>query len=217
MRSISLVFVVGLFAASLLTPGATRVASAQDTMPTAADLPIAPDPALCLVEPRPVDFFEQFLGTPAATPSGAGVAELEGTIDAFVPPEGDPADAATVDAVVATAVEITACFNAGDLLGAFALYTDAMIESLAAEDPLPQEEFDVMAASPVAMPAEERERVLAVRDVVILPDGRAGGFVDFEFAGGYLETQYAVLVEQDGRWLVDEILLYAPSEGTPTP
>ncbi|MBA2595415.1 MAG: hypothetical protein H0V00_02200, partial [Chloroflexia bacterium] len=50
-----------------------------------------------------------------------------------------------------------------------------------------------------------------------LPDGRAGGFVDFAFAGGYRETQYVVLTQEGERWLVDEILLFAPLEGTPAP
>ncbi len=226
MRSIPvLVLIVGLAVASLLTPEATPLARAQEATPTAADLPVAPDPALCQVEPRPLAFFEQYVGTPAAMPDATpnatpiedGAAAVEGTVDAFVPPEGEPADPATVDALVATAVEIVACFNAGDLPRAFALYTDDLIASFAAADPLPQEDFDIMAATPVAVPAEEHERVLAVRDAVILPDGRAGAFVDFAFAGGYLETQYVVLMQEGGRWLVDEILLFAPLEATPVP
>ncbi len=222
MRAIpKLVVMGGLVFASLITPGITPLAGAQDATPTAADLPITPDPSLCQVEPRPLEFFAQFLGTPAATPGGEGAsegtAEAEGTMDEFVPPEGEPADAATVDAVVATAVEATACFNAGDLSRAFALFTDNLIASFATEDPLPQEDFDIMAASPVPLPADQLETVLAVRDVIVLPDGRAAGFIDFEFEGENRETQYVVLIQEGDRWLVDEILLFAPMEGTPVP
>lgn len=170
-----------------------------------------------MVEPRPLAFFEQYVGTPAGTPSDAGAADVEGTLDSFVPPEGQPADPETVDAVVATAVEIVACFNAGDLPRAFALYSDNLIEDFAAADPLPQEELDVMAATPTAAPDDQRSSVLAVRDVMLLDDGRVGGFVDFAFETGYLETQYVILTQEGDRWLVDEILLFAPSEATPTP
>jgi hypothetical protein len=217
MRGVSIVvLVVSLIATSLMAQVVVPSAYAQEGM-TVADLPITPGPELCMVEPRPLAFFEQYLGTPDATPSGEGAAEMEGSLDSFVPPEGQPADPETVDAVVATAVEIVACFNGGDLRRAFALYTDALIESFAAEDPLPQEEFDLMAGTPTAAPEDQRSSVLAVRDVVLLDDGRVGGFVDFEFEDGYLETQYAILVQEGDRWLVDEILLFAPAAATPAP
>jgi hypothetical protein len=207
-----LVLFAGLLVPSLLTPAV----QAQEGV-TAADLPITPGPERCLVEPRPLAFFEQYLGTPGATSSGEGAAEMERSLDSFVPPEGQPADPETVDAVVATAVEIVACFNGGDLRRAFALYSDTLIESFAAAEPLPQEEFDAMAGTPTAAPEDQRSSVLAVRDVVLLDDGRVGGFVDFEFENGYLETQYAILVQEEDRLLVDEILLFAPAAATPTP
>ncbi|MDQ3225401.1 MAG: hypothetical protein M3Q50_02055 [Chloroflexota bacterium] len=215
----------GLAVVGLLMPGATMLASAQEATPAAAELPVAPDPSLCQVEPRPLAFFEQYVGTPtamaAATPEATPIEEgadaVEGTMEGFVPPVGQAADPETVDAVVATAVEVVACFNAGDLPRAFALYTDDLIDVFAGAEPLPQEQFDIMAATPAAVPVEAREQVLAIREVVILPDGRAGGFVDFAFAGGYRETQYVVLTQEGERWLVDEILLFAPLEGTPAP
>ncbi|MBW3634629.1 MAG: hypothetical protein KY456_16540 [Chloroflexi bacterium] len=216
MRGVSiLVLVVSLFATSLIVPMGP-VAHAQEDM-TTADLPITPGPELCLVEPRPLEFFEQYVGTPDATPSDAGSEEFEGSLESFVPPAGQPAEPETVDAVVATAVEIVACFNGGDLPRAFALYSDNLIESFASEDPLPQAEFDAMAATPTAASEDQWSSVLAVRDVILLDDGRVGGFVDFEFAGGYRETQYAILVQEGDRWLVDEILLFAPIAATPTP
>ena len=217
MRWISmLALVVGVIVISVMAPGVTLVADAQDGM-TAADLPVTPVPELCLVEPRPLAFFEQYVGTPEATPSDAGSDEFEGSLDAFTPPEGQPADPETVDAVVATAIEVVACFNAGDLPRAFALYSDNLIEDFASADPLPQEEFDVMAATPAAAPEDQRSSILAVRDVVLLDDGRVGGFIDFEFEDGYRETQYAVLTMEGDRWFVDEILLFAPSLATPAP
>lgn len=212
--------IVVLIVCGLLAPGATPLARAQD-LPTAADLPVTADPALCQVAPRPIAFFEQYVGTPAAmadaTPGGEATAEAASTLDGFVPPTGEPADAATVDAVVATAIEVTACFNAGDILRAFALFSDNVITGFASEDPLAQADLDAMAAAPVPLPADQQESVLAIRDVIVLPDGRAAGFLDFEFVGDYRETQYVVLIEEGGRWLVDEILLFAPLEGTPAP
>jgi hypothetical protein len=201
---------------SLIAPGMTTGVRAQEGV-TAADLPITPGPELCTVEPRPLEFFAQYLGTPGATPSDAGSEQFEGSLESFVPPEGEPADPEMVDAVVATAVEIVACFNGGDIRRAFSLYSEDLIESFAAADPLPQEDFDAMAATPMAAPEDQRSTVLAVRDGTVLEDGRVGGFVDFEFEDGYRETQYAILVREGDHWLVDEILLFAPSEGTPTP
>jgi hypothetical protein len=192
------------------------VAQAQDGM-TVADLPITPGPELCLVEPRPLEFFEQYLGTPGATPSVEGAAEMGGSLDSFVPPEGQPADPETVDAVAATAVEIVACYNGGEVRRVFALYSNNLIESFASGDPLPQEEFDAMAATPTAVPEDQWSTVLAVREVILVDDGRVAGFVDFEFEDGYRETQYAILVEEGDRWLVDEILLFAPNTATPIP
>ena len=74
-----------------------------------------------------------------------------------------------------------------------------------------------MAATPQPVPEEQWSSILAVRDVVILPDGRAAAAVDFEFAEGFQETQYVIMAQMGDRWLVDEILHFAPLEATPAP
>jgi hypothetical protein len=171
-------------------------------------------------------FFEQFIGTPTAEQEAAMATMGEATPDpAFRMPEGEPADDATVDAVLATVWQLGACINAGDFWGRYAaLFTeDYFRRELERFGPIPEEELASMAASPVPLPAEFQVALLAIVDVRMLPDGRVAGLFDIQdpFAGGTEPSRfYWEFVQEDGRWLIDEQIMLGPVEpkqiGTPT-
>jgi hypothetical protein len=219
--SLSVVAAV-LIGLTVLSPVA--VVGAQEASP-AAGLG-APDPAECTVEPRPVAYFEQFIGTPSAEQQAAMAAMEEATPDpAFQMPEGEPADDATVDAVLETVWQLGACINAGDFWGRYAaLFTeDYFRREFERFGPIPKEELASMAASPVPLPAEFQVSLLAIVDVRMLPDGRVAGLFDVQdpFAGGTGPSRfYWEFVQKDGRWLIDEQIMLGPVDpdqiGTPT-
>ncbi len=189
--------VVALVSLALVGPG---LALAQDATPAAGAFPITPDPAECQVEARPREEFlamnaeatPEEMSTPAAT-----------TVEVQL---GEAADAETVAGVTATTREILACFNAGDFPRALSLFSDDAIRTLTEEDPLSEEELSaLLAATPEAVPAGQQSTLLAVTDVMELGDGRVGAFLvtTDPFVGP--DTVYLILVQEDGRWLIDEI------------
>jgi hypothetical protein len=219
---IVLVMLVTLLGVTVLSPVA--VVDAQEASPAARSG--APDPAECTVEPRPAGFFEQFIGTPTTEQEAAMAAAMEATPDpAFQMPEGEPADDATVAAVLETVWQLGACINAGDFFGRYAaLFTDEYFQrEVERFGPLPEEEVAAMAASPQPLPAEFQVALLAVVEVRMLPDGRVAGLFDIQdpFAGGAGPSRfYWEFVQEDGRWLIDEQIMLGPVEseqiGTPT-
>jgi hypothetical protein len=222
LRSGVSVVAVVLLALTALIPIAA--ASAQEASPAAGFA--APDPSACTVEPRPMSFFEQFIGTPSAAQDAAMAAMEEATPDqGFRMPEGEPADQATVDAVLETVRQLGACINAGDFWGRYAaLFTeDYFRREFETFGPIPEEERAFMAATPEALPAENRVALLAIVDVRTLPDGRVAGLFDVQdpFAEPPGPSRfYWEFVQEDGRWLIDEQIMLGPVEpdqiGTPT-
>ena len=188
---------------------------AQEASPTPITFPVTPDPALCRVAPRPIADFTRFLGTPGP-PAANSATPAASSSTTFVPPQGEPADPTTTAAVAATAVEIFACYNAGDFLRGTALWTDAFVAKVFRESPPTEEEIAYFAATPVPRSPDEADQILALREVVVLPDGRVGAFVDLQFPEG-LETQYGILVREGDRYLLDDVPYVSSIEGTPTP
>ncbi len=178
-----------------LGPVGPGLALAQDATPATGAFPVIPDPAGCQVE--------EFLAiTAAATP---GAAAPVGT--AVEVPLGVAADAEMVAGVTATAGEILACFNAGDFLRAFSLFSDNAVRRFIEVDPISEEELRSSSeAIPEAAPTEQQSTLLALTDVMELEDGRVGAFLATTdpFVGP--DTVYIVFVQQDGRWLVDDII-----------
>jgi hypothetical protein len=187
---------------------------AQEATPTPVTFPVTPDPALCRVAPRPIADFTRFLGA-SGTPAAESATPAPSSATTFMPPQGKPADPTTA-AVAATAVEIFACYNAGDFLRATALWTDAFAAQVFLNPPPTEEDIANIAATLVPLSPDEADQVLALREVVILPDGRVGAFVDLQFPEGR-ETQYGILVREGERYLLDDVPYVSPIEGTPTP
>ncbi|CAA9570119.1 MAG: hypothetical protein AVDCRST_MAG59-3405 [uncultured Thermomicrobiales bacterium] len=175
--------------------------AAQEATPMGSAAP--PDAAECRVAPRPIEDFRALLGTPVPP-----------TPETFAAPAGDPADPAVVEGVLATVRELLACHNAGDFQRQAALYTDAGF----VEDFRGLAEDDVAAIATPSPGFLPPLRLVTVRDVVVLDDGRVGAVV-VTFTSEVERDDYLFLVEQDGRYLVDHFVdEYVPSvAGTPTP
>ena len=197
--------VIALVSLALL---GSAVSVAQEATPAAGTFPITPDPAECQVEARPVeDFLAAAAGaTPEATPAAETVAEV---------PLGEAADTETVAGVTATVREILACFNAGAFPRALGLFSDNALRRFGQEDPLSEEELrGILAATPEAVPAEQRSTLLALTDVMALEDGRVGALLVTTDAFVGTDTVYLVFVQEDGRWLVDDIIEFLEPGGT---
>ena len=210
-----------LVAGSLLIAwaGLSPVSAQEATPATPVPGLVVPEPDECTVAPRAVDEFAALLATPVA---GMNTAT---TPTAVTIPLGQPADAATVAEITRTTRETFACFSAADYLRVFALVTDDAIRQLQAQGILTTEVVPFLAATPVAVPVELRAGYLAITDVSLLPDGRAGAFVvevDPTLPPEGAETDYLIFKQVGDRWLIDEIVetwtgAGPGGEGTPTP
>ena len=188
--------------------------AARQATPAAG--PEALDPALCRVAPRPLAYFEQFLATPGARSTRMPPAAATATV-----PPGEPAPPATVAGVTTTVRELYACLNAGDNLRAATLFTDAYFERLFSQfGRLPPEELAVFAVPPRPAPERLWTRLVAVRDVRLLADGRIGAVVVTDDPVGpptEPEARFFVFVEADGRFLIDEPIAYLGPVAGPAP
>jgi hypothetical protein len=123
----------------------------------------------------------------------------------FSPAAGDPADAETVAAITSTVREALACRNAGDYLRAYALFTPEMIAQLFGGPATIDPEVIVAAVEgPRPVPPARRLGIVAITDVVTLPDGRVGAFV--ETATQRRNFRDYLFFERDpqgDRWLID--------------
>jgi hypothetical protein len=193
--------------AALLFATTNLVAAAQEASPAA--YPMAPDPADCIVAPRSIES-----GTPAADDPATGASPTS-----FVQPQGEPADAATSEAVTSTVRQLFACANGGDFLRVFALYTDDFLRDFLAGTPVNDEVIALFTASPIPLPEQELRVIIRFGDVQILPDGRAGVVVVLDEPDDpRTEEPDYVILERDGdHWLIDEVIEDGGMEATPAP
>jgi hypothetical protein len=168
---------------------------------TPVPTPDAPPPALCRAAPRSLADLNELIATPVAARSPAIPRPRD------VVPEGSPADPATVAGVTVTVRELVACFNAGELLRAYGLYTDSYLHRLLArQDPLTQVAYDAL-ATPMPEPPASRAAILAIRDVRLLPDGTAGATVTIRYAVVPMpKTFFFTFARTSDRWLIADIL-----------
>jgi hypothetical protein len=184
--------------------------------------PVIPAANQCTVTPRDIAFFRQFVGTPAASPAAATPEATPADAATFQMPEGGPVDRAMRQGVLDTIRQVAACINAGNYLALYALYTDAEIAREAMTDPLSDEDVESFAQTPVPLEGEGRAAILAVDELRLLPDGRVAALVDYydPFQEPPGPARYFfILVNQNGRWLIDEEIALGPIEegqiGTP--
>jgi hypothetical protein len=161
-------------------------------------------------------------GTPRAAPSSFGaapsqcqaplvsIAELEEVIVTASPVpliraseiEGGAAvDQATSEAVTRTLVELIACFNAGEPLRAYSLYTDAYLSRVARDQTLS------LLATPQPLDTDEWTRIVEIRDIRRLDDGRARATVVLEPALIPVHKLFIFILSLEGsRWLIDGVI-----------
>lgn len=178
----------------------TFVRSLQQTALLARD---APGPEGCTVEPRTLDQIQAISDGP----------------DPVQPPNatetgGELADDATRQEIVATARELVACSNAGDILRRLALYSDDRLHFAYPDGPT--RALEAIAKNPLPLALTERVALISVDDVRTLPDGRVSAEVTVDNPGNHThdptavatpsprETAKLIFVQQNGRWLVDE-------------
>lgn len=202
-RSLMLLATLLTFISTMATP-----ASAQEGTPIA--LPATPSPRLCTTELDPDELRTRIESGSVAIESGAAEAvETVTETGEFILPEGQPADEATVVAITATAREWVACVNSGQYLKLLSLFSDEWLYLNFADPPLTEEEIADMSATPEVMPRQLFGSLEAVRDVHVLPDGRAWALVETDFPAEPpegVEVDFLVFVQRDGRWFIDDLV-----------
>src|SRR5262245_23261965 len=112
--------------------------AAHGRVQTATPTPDTPPPGLCHVPPRPFQELQAIIATPIATPPAQ---PIRTTV-----PKGTPADPETIAGITATLRELIACFNAGEVLRAYSLYTpDYLRRIFSTQDPLTPATYDALA------------------------------------------------------------------------
>jgi hypothetical protein len=167
----------------------------------------APDPAECRIEPRTL---------PPPVPTTEAISDSV-TASPFTVPTGTPVADDDAEAIRATVHEAVACANAGDWLRAFALFTDHYLEArFTGADAWTEDDFELFVATPATTAAApDRLIIIAVSNIVRLPDGRAGATVTTQNAQQRF-VDYLYFVEIGDRWLIDEIVqLSSPAPATP--
>jgi hypothetical protein len=161
-----------------------NVASAQGEL-------IEVRPGDCTIEPRTIEEFESILADPYAkgTPQ-AGMRDQAST--------GVPADQATIDGVTDTVRQIVACNALGTHLEMYSLYSENMLRFHAAAGTMTFSDISGLDQLETPESVSPVSGFIALENVVIFPDGRAGAMVN---ANG--ELAYLTFVYEDGRWLID--------------
>jgi copper transport protein len=174
--------------------------SLQQTALLARD---APGAEQCTVQPRTLQEIADLAKLPApAEPPNATEAE-----------SGKPADAATAQAIAATARELVACSNAGDILRRLGLYSDERLRFAYPDGPT--KALEAIAKTPLPLGLADRVALVSVEDVRQLPDGRVSARVIVDNPANHshspnavnVSTQEAarlIFVQEDGQWRVDE-------------
>jgi hypothetical protein len=190
--------------------GAWDTAAAQQATPAPAGDVIPPEE--CTAAPRPATFLADLIATPAAAPA-TPIASL---------PEGTPPDDQTRQEVTAAVRQIIACSNTGNVLRALALFGDEYLRrSLNPAGQLTAEAaLNLVApyATPLAIPANLFIRLVEIRDMRVLPDGRVAAVVVTVPPTGGLATDLFVFARTENGWIVDDAVSdFAPAQSAATP
>lgn len=161
-----------------------------------------PSIVVCTASPRAVD---DLLATPTAEP---GLLNIRQEL-----PEGIAADAATAEAITRTVRELESCANSGEIFRFLALFTDAALRQrpIAGNQDARSELIALADATPVPISPGERVTIPGPWHIELLPDGRVAAAViwfgnEADLCVDANQTSVLLLVQQNGRWLVDEIV-----------
>jgi copper transport protein len=176
------------------------IRSLQKTALLARD---APGPDECTVAPRLLEEFDTLAQGPGP----------EAPLDA-AETGGEPADEATRATITATARELVACSNAGDILRRLALYSDHRLRFAYPDGPT--RALEMIAKSPLPLAEAERVALVSVEDVRQLADGRVSARVTVDNPASHShdpqtaatasqeEVARLIFIQEAGRWRVDE-------------
>ena len=212
-----------LVALALIGPVFTipLVARAQEATPATDQFPFVPNPAECTGEQADVDaLLDLWYGTGATPIAAAGTAAAMDATELTIP-IGTSADEQIRAEIISVVRGVFSCFAAGDPARAFAFFTVDFAVQFGPEPGTPREDAEAyMTGTPQPETEDEQSTLVAVTDVMLLSDGRVGAFVIEEFGGETLTT-YAIFVQQDGRWLVGDVIEFTQfadedEQGTPT-
>jgi hypothetical protein len=173
-------------------------------------------PEECTTEPRPASFLADLIATPAA---------VEPMTTATAIPEGTEPDEQTRQEITAVIRQLVACTNTGDLLRPLTLYGDDYLRRvLNAQGQLTTEaaaELIAPLATPIAVSESSYTRLVEIRDMRVLADGRVAAVViSVPFGGGTtLDTDLLIFARTDDGWIIDDAVsdfVVAGSAATPT-
>ncbi len=186
---------IALWATVLLSPISTLGESATPT-------PDVPPASLCRVEAPSFDELNAIVATPLAEASPV-VTRTPGVV-----PEGTPADETTTVEIVATVRELVGCFNAGEPLRSYGLYTAPYLNRLFnRQGGFPRGVYDSLATpEPTDDPSTHTE-ILEITDIRILGEGIAGANVTMRYSSIPMPKHFYFSFEWNGeRWLISGIL-----------
>lgn len=205
-----------LFMLMLATPPArssSQTAAAAATPVATGATPIAAID--CTVTPRTAGYIAEIItdtdlanATPMADPA------------AYLKPDGTPADGETLTGVTETVQQLVACVNAGDFLAFLALFSTDALHRYAVDLDLPLDPSDER-LTPVPEAAASLSSA-SISDAIVLADGRVSILVhiqlpsDTDTAESPFDLQL-ILIKQDDRWLIDELVQIAPAQPVWTP
>ena len=206
MRQLVLVFatVLGL-AAACVTPVA-----AQDASPAASPMSATCEaPELPPGTPTPMEEMApegtpagemagMEMGTPEAAEEVEAIAEIaeQATPEMAAAQDGEPADEATAERVIAAAENLIACLSSGDYLGFAALSTpNYLLSEFGTSNP-----YDLPVFMEGFPPIEGR----TVTDAQTHADGRASVDLTTVIGGTQVDRFRAYFVEENGTLLLDE-------------
>lgn len=173
--------------------------------------PYGPSAEACRVAPRAPEALRAVLDDAAAeatppvrgTPTVVEIPPAETPLKGAVAlPAGVPADAATAAAVAATARQLHACRNAGDLARYLALFSDAAIRHSAGRSALATVLLTEEVSSPTPGNAGLPRHFPGLFHARVLADGRVAAVAPPGFGG---VPELYVFARTEAGWLVDDI------------
>lgn len=202
-------------AITLLAPGL----AAQEPSPS----PDVPDASECSVSPVEIS---TLLGATGAADPNSPLFSTQPVEESSLP-DGPAITDAELRGITDTVRQLVACANAFDPFRILALISDRYTGQLASAALAAQEQPDLaeqlLLRFPVplgAVAGGEPVRMIPIRDARLLPDGRIGAILEASIASGGGDNVtalfYVAFVDQDGRWLVDNVVPVASGVfGTP--
>lgn len=190
---------VWLAIASALIVVLTSDSTARAWMTPTPDVPPA---TVCAVEAPSLERLNEIILAPAASASPVA------TRTPGVVPEGKPAGAETIAAVTSVVRELVACYNAGELLRSYGLYTDAHLRRLfARQGGFTRAQYGGLATPQPAADPAEWTAIIEIADVRMLADGSVGATVTMRYASIPMpKAFFFTFVWTGDRWLIDGIL-----------